>query len=488
MKAAQEILKSSRNRIYLDLRFLEQALFRLRPEEKEAIFLGCNGEALYYNEEYLLRRYLHSPEAVGCDYLHMIIHCLYQHPFQAYEYEEKYWDLATDIAVTDVIREMELEWILEQIPGLCFRIAEEIRREVLLMSAGHITRYLRDVLADGGGLCGYSYEELKRLFQRDSHVCWYRGASRKKSKRKLKGRTDGGEDREQEEEEEKKQPGEENKDADTGYRRRTKGEAEEGRDGIQGAQDSSIGLKYMQGLAGIWKEAAESVLMSSQSFTKGQGKIPGSMILNIQKLVRERYDYAEFLRRFAVMNEKVKVNLDEFDYTYYLYGLRILEKIPLIEPLEYKEEYQVKDFVIVIDTSGSCSEGLAQRFLNKTYNILKQTEHFAEQVVIHVIQCDAAVQEDIRITSLEHLEEYIHKLELKGGGGTDFRPAFEYVDRLYREKAFQRLCGLIYFTDGYGTFPGKPPDYKTAFVFVERDDCVEIPPWAIRLYLEEEEV
>lgn len=94
----------------------------------------------------------------------------------------------------------------------------------------------------------------------------------------------------------------------------------------------------------------------------------------------------------------------------------------------------------------------------------------------------------MRIDSLEHLESYIGKMELKGGGGTDFRPAFEYVDELCRKKEFQRLCGLIYFTDGYGTFPGEPPDYKTAFVFVERDDQIRVPPWAIRLYLENEDL
>jgi hypothetical protein len=33
----------------------------------------------------------------------------------------------------------------------------------------------------------------------------------------------------------------------------------------------------------------------------------------------------------AVMEEWMKVNPDEFDYSYYVYGLRLLKKIPLIE-------------------------------------------------------------------------------------------------------------------------------------------------------------
>ena len=37
------------------------------------------------------------------------------------------------------------------------------------------------------------------------------------------------------------------------------------------------------------------------------------------------------------------------------------------------------------------------------------------------------------------------------------------MNQLLRQKAFQRLKGLIYFTDGYGTFPAKRPLYETAF-------------------------
>ena len=51
--------------------------------------------------------------------------------------------------------------------------------------------------------------------------------------------------------------------------------------------------------------------------------------------------------------------------------------------------------------------------------------------------------------------------------------------------AFQRLRGLLYFTDGYGTFPAKMPPYDTAFVFMKDDyRDVDVPPWAIKLILD----
>ncbi len=56
------------------------------------------------------------------------------------------------------------------------------------------------------------------------------------------------------------------------------------------------------------------------------------------------------------------IDMDSFDYGYYHYGLTLYGNIPLIEELEYKEETGIEDFVIVIDTSGSCASSLIQNF------------------------------------------------------------------------------------------------------------------------------
>ena len=69
-------------------------------------------------------------------------------------------------------------------------------------------------------------------------------------------------------------------------------------------------------------------------------------------------------------------------------------------------------------------------------------------------------------------------------GGTDFRPAFSYVDSLIKEHKFKKLKGLLYFTDGYGRYPARRPDYDTAFVFLEENyNDRQVPPWAIKLIL-----
>lgn len=204
---------------------------------------------------------------------------------------------------------------------------------------------------------------------------------------------------------------------------------------------------------------------------------------------REKYDYTAFLKKFAVLGEAMKVNDDEFDYIFYTYGLKLYGNMPLIEPLEYKEVKRIREFVVAIDTSGSVAGELVQKFMQKTYNILKQEESYFKKINLHMIQCDAEIQEDVKITSQEEFERYIKTVQMRGFGGTDFRPVFSYVEELRRAKEFHNLKGLIYLTDGYGVFPEKKPDYSTAFVFInEQYEIPDVPPWAIKLVLQPEEI
>jgi predicted metal-dependent peptidase len=192
-----------------------------------------------------------------------------------------------------------------------------------------------------------------------------------------------------------------------------------------------------------------------------------------------------FLRKFAVRREEMQVDMDSFDYVFYTYGLRMYGNMPFVEPLEYKEINKIEEFVIVIDTSGSCSLDLIKKFLEESYNILTSDQTFAKKVNIYMIQCDEKVQSVVNITSEEELRVYMDNFEIKGLGGTDFRPAFGYIDKLIEEKAFHQLKGMLYFTDGYGIYPAKRPNYDVAFVFIEDNYTdVDVPPWAMKLMIE----
>ena len=235
----------------------------------------------------------------------------------------------------------------------------------------------------------------------------------------------------------------------------------------------------------LWSEIARHMKVDLETGRLERGSGAGAMMQNLLAVTREPHDYADFLRRFAVLGEHIQINDDEFDYIYYTYGLRLYGKTPLIEPLEYKEVRRIREFVIAIDTSGSVKGEQVQRFIQKTYNILLEQESFFTKINLHIVQCDAAIQEAQKITSREEFDAYLASMTLKGFGGTDFRPVFAYVDRMIEQREFTNLRGLIYFTDGEGIFPARQPAYETAFVFVRDDyETPKVPVWAIRLVLD----
>ena len=116
-------------------------------------------------------------------------------------------------------------------------------------------------------------------------------------------------------------------------------------------------------------------------------------------------------------------------------------------------------------------------------------ESFFTKINLHIIQCDADIQEAVKITNQHEFDEYMKNMKIHGLGGTDFRPVFEYVGQLRNNKEFSNLKGLIYFTDGYGAYPERKPDYDTAFVFVDDEyNNPDVPPWAIKLVLQRDEI
>lgn len=237
-----------------------------------------------------------------------------------------------------------------------------------------------------------------------------------------------------------------------------------------------------------WKKIAERVKADLNSFSKNATGAD-AMMENVKASTREKLNYSAFLQSFMVKGEVPKLDLDNFDYIYYTYGLKLYENMPLIEPLEYKEDHKIKDFVIAIDTSASCRGKLVEAFLRKTVSIMQNQESFFSEVNIHIIQCDHEVRMDTKITDLSELDTFLQNAKLIGFGSTDFRPVFDYVEELKEQKEFDELKGLIYFTDGYGIFPGTMPDYEVAFVFMGEDEhAPKVPPWAIKVVLPEDQI
>lgn len=252
-----------------------------------------------------------------------------------------------------------------------------------------------------------------------------------------------------------------------------------------GGGSSDVLLTRDIDLEELWKDIAKRMQTELELLDKNKGPLTQ----NLREINRVRYDYSEFLRSFGIRSERIRLSEEEFDNNYYTYGLELYGNIPLIEPLEYRDIRSIRDFVIAIDTSGSVQGEVVQRFVQHTHDVLSSQHSFDERTELYVIQCDDAVRDAARITCSEDFDRYFRETEIKGLGQTDFRPVFEYVDRLIAEGKLTDLRGLLYFTDGMGTFPEKRPAYDTAFI-IHSDSLsdVWVPDWAVKIEMRTEEI
>lgn len=125
--------------------------------------------------------------------------------------------------------------------------------------------------------------------------------------------------------------------------------------------------------------------------------------------------------------------------------------------------------------------------MEETYGILSDQENFFCKMNLYIIQCDCFVQDVAHIICEKDWKDYLKNLRIHGRSGTDFRPVFDYIEKLRSERKLKNLKGLLYFTDGDGIYPEKPTDYETAFVFYkEKALHQKVPAWAVRLYLDTE--
>ena len=435
---AADVLEIARGRLLVNLRYMDVALtFHERKVYHGSI--STDGRVLYYDPVFTLRTYLDSKEQLTRKYLHLVLHCVFCHPFVGPGADGRLWDLACDIASESVICELDLPCTRSDDDGRRRDMLRKIRRETGFLTAEKIFASLRKGELSAAGT-DEKLKQLEDLFRVDEHSAWYKGEEQPPAVQAV-----------------------------------LQGETQPVHDEINTESE--------------WKEIAGQIEMEIETFAKVRGKFASSLVQNLRAVNREKYDYSGFLRKFAAINETVKVTDDEFDYIYYNYGLQHYKKMPLIEPLEYREDSRIRDFVIAIDTSGSVAGEEVQTFLQKTYNILKSRESFHNRINVHIIQCDAQIQSDEVITSSDDFDRYLETMEIRGLGGTDFRPVFDYVDRLEKEGEFCDLKGLIYFTDGLGIYPPAKPAYKTAFVFVESGYNVpEVPVWAMKVVLRPDEL
>lgn len=107
-------------------------------------------------------------------------------------------------------------------------------------------------------------------------------------------------------------------------------------------------------------------------------------------------------------------------------------------------------FAVAIDSSGSIDEKLLNLFLSELNYLLNIIGSYQ----IELFVCDDVIRKHTTIYSGEDVS-----CEVFGGGATDFRAVFEYI-----ESNLDDIKLLLYFTDLDGVFPKEMPKYSVKWI------------------------
>jgi len=177
-----------------------------------------------------------------------------------------------------------------------------------------------------------------------------------------------------------------------------------------------------------WKIAT----IQAANAAKAMGKLPASLARFVEELTTPKVNWRERLRRFVTERSRN-------DYSWMRPNRRFISQ-GMYLPSLYSES--MGEIVVAIDTSGS----IGQEMLDAFGSEIKAIVQSARPSKTTVIYCDAEVNHVDTFAPTDDLKFAMH-----GGGGTDFRPPFQYVS----EHAIRPVC-FVYLTDMYGSFPTDP--------------------------------
>ncbi|MEA3499359.1 MAG: VWA-like domain-containing protein [Campylobacterota bacterium] len=209
-----------------------------------------------------------------------------------------------------------------------------------------------------------------------------------------------------------------------------------------------------------------------------------SIFKNIKNMENEKiedeWDYAQSIAK-EVANKKSltplglerfakKMKASDIDWKFELYNAinRHMRNNYAFMPPNKKHIYRgvalpsltsdTLSLVVAIDTSGSIREDILGAFIGEFKTIMQNFP----AVAIELIIADAKVHSHYSFQGGEEMD-----FALKGGGGTDYRPTFEFV-----EANLPMSSMLLYFTDGEGIFPRIPPAYEVLWALSQNKNKI----------------
>ena len=172
----------------------------------------------------------------------------------------------------------------------------------------------------------------------------------------------------------------------------------------------------------------EAAVTAAQNYERQRGELPAHIKGIVQKLLKPEVSWKEVLAQFIT-------RASGEDRTWRTPNRRFVHSglyLPSTEGMKMK-------IAVGIDTSGSVMADLP-KFLGELNSLVKSFGSYE----LHLIQCDARIQDYKLYTEEDPLDLEHEKFNVRGMGGTKLKPIFNYIELNQLD-----VDAAVIFTDGY---------------------------------------
>jgi len=408
-------LAAARTRLILDKPFLGALALRLplvAADPKWCPTSVTDARSLYYNPDYIDKLSLEQTQFVLA---REALHCALSHFARRQHRIKARWDIACEHSINPVLVK----------DGLVPPPATIVISAYEGMTAEEIYPYIQDDEDD---------EPMDENVQSGADSDPSKSGSQKGEKNRENGR---GQSPKQDE-------ARSGGDADTQQQQELDGER-------GAAQPQPLTAGEQDALATQWQQRMAGAALQA----KQAGKLGGMLARLVGELLQPKLPWRMLLARYMTQ-------IARDDYSYARPSRREGE---MIMPSLRSSQASI---VVALDTSGSVSSEELNEFLAEINTLKAQLR---ASITLHA--CDTELSRD-GPWLFEAWEEFKLPQEFHGGGGTDFRPVFEWI-KLHGKAPDM----LLYFTDAEGEFPAMEPSYPVIWLIKGKAPV----PWGQRIQL-----
>ena len=243
--------------------------------------------------------------------------------------------------------------------------------------------------------------------------------------------------------------------------------------GIGGIMPSGFG-NLSDDKVKILEKEFETEVQSAAMVAKRAGKLPKGVQDVIDSMYTTTTPWQDVFRT-------IFTSINKQDYTFQYPNKRYtghMMDYGIIMPSLWGEEYTSVGFIM--DTSGSVGKKEKEILASELQHILEDY-----QLTIHILYCDTkAYVEDIQVFTPDDIKNGKLTLDVKGGGGTCMRPAFDYFRDNQEEFDFQVvICLTDMHLFDWGKL-GPEPEFSVYWACLPDYNKQVEPDWGVKVEIQ----